>query len=279
MKKLKNGAKGILRMGLEVVRIYTSKRISRSAAEFSYFLILSIFPLLICVTAMLGSLNLTEEILMEYVSNLLPANIAQTIAEYLTYVGENFSHGMLFTGIVVMATSSSGAIRSIMNIMTDIQGESRYKGIPGMVFSFAFSIVFLFVFYFSGVIIVTGGWFINRVQEIFGIKLLFDAWMWFRFVLLFLILVAVIYVLYRLTAPREDPKRPRIFGAAMASATLVGFSIIFSTFIGLSSKYPVVYGSLASLIILMVWAYTCGTILIMGNVVNIVKNETKNAQF
>ncbi len=46
-------------------------------------------------------------------------------------------------------------------------------------------------------------------------------------------------------------------------------SIIFSKLISMSTKYSIVYGSLASFIILMLWVYICSIILIMGNVFNI----------
>ena len=39
---------------------------------------------------------------------------------------------------------------------------------------------------------------------------------------------------------------------------------------GNSTRYNLIYGSLASVIIMLVWLYLCGNILIMGNVVNYV---------
>ena len=42
--------------------------------------------------------------------------------------------------------------------------------------------------------------------------------------------------------------------------------MLFSWFIGMSSRYSLVYGSLASLIILLVWLYFCGNILLVGAV-------------
>ena len=39
---------------------------------------------------------------------------------------------------------------------------------------------------------------------------------------------------------------------------------------GRSTNYPLVYGSLTSVIILLVWLYLCGNILILGSVVNAV---------
>ena len=56
---------------------------------------------------------------------------------------------------------------------------------------------------------------------------------------------------------------------------LVLVSMLFSYFVGLSSRYPLIYGSLASIIIFMIWMYFCGQILIMGNALNVVLRRKK----
>ena len=50
----------------------------------------------------------------------------------------------------------------------------------------------------------------------------------------------------------------------LTALTMVASSGIFSLFIGMSSRYALVYGSLASLIILLVWLYFCGNVLLLG---------------
>ena len=55
-----------------------------------------------------------------------------------------------------------------------------------------------------------------------------------------------------------------------ASAALAAASMIFSLLMGNSARYSLIYGSLASVILLLVWLYLCGNILIMGNAVNYV---------
>ena len=58
-------------------------------------------------------------------------------------------------------------------------------------------------------------------------------------------------------------------GSALLCATaLVVVSAVFSWFIGLSSRYSLLYGSLASIIILLLWLYLCGTILLLGAIFN-----------
>ena len=45
--------------------------------------------------------------------------------------------------------------------------------------------------------------------------------------------------------------------------------MVFSVYIGISVNYPLVYGSLASIIIMMIWLYVCGIVVFVGNAVNI----------
>ena len=53
----------------------------------------------------------------------------------------------------------------------------------------------------------------------------------------------------------------------LSALAMVACSVLFSWFIDMSSRYSLVYGSLASLIILLVWLYFCGNILVIGAVV------------
>ena len=91
-----------------------------------------------------------------------------------------------------------------------------------------------------------------------------------RFVILFCFVLMVVMLIYKATAPRSRPRPPVLTGAFLASAALVLASVVFSYFIGLSSRYSLVYGSLTSVVILLIWLYLCGTIILLGGCVNCV---------
>ena len=59
-------------------------------------------------------------------------------------------------------------------------------------------------------------------------------------------------------------------GALLASLALAAASAIFSLLVGGSAQYSLVYGSLASVIIMLVWLYLCGNVLILGSVFNFI---------
>ena len=57
---------------------------------------------------------------------------------------------------------------------------------------------------------------------------------------------------------------------AVSSVALAAASMVFSFLVGSSTQYSLVYGSLASVIIMLVWLYLCGNVLILGSVFNYV---------
>ena len=252
-----------------MVGVYTREHVPRSAAGLSYSLMLTVFPFLICVSAILGSLNISQTSLVEGWEPVIPDSALKAINDFLNYVGGNKSSTMLVIGGTAMLTCSAAAFRAIFSIMGDIQGKPRFSGLIGTVVSFVMSVVFLAAVYLSGLVLVTGQWLIQGVEQMLGLGQRLDAWRWIRFVLLFALMFVIIYGLYVISAPREAKRTPRLPGALSAAVVLVVVSVIFSKIISATVRYELVYGALASFVVLMVWLYTCGIILIMGNVFNI----------
>lgn len=289
MERLKRH--GFLGVIWEVVELYFTKRVSRSAAELAYFLTLSFFPALICINAIIGTLDLDVASLLAQAAIIIPEEALAVLEEYVRYITVNRSNALLAGGVVMLLFSASAAVRSLMDVMDDIYERKSYTGFWQIVASVAFSALFLLTIYLSLVVVLTGNWFfhlledlLRRIPRLAEVTLPWD-WQWMRFLILFALVLFFVMVLYRATAPRGRPRPPIFTGALLASAALVGASMLFSIFISLSSRYSLVYGSLASLIILLVWLYLCGNILILGNVVNrvwygrkqrrIVKENTK----
>ena len=256
----------------ELTEIFFRKKVSRSAAQLSYYLVLSLFPLLICLTAMTAGWGAAGGDFLRDLRAFIPASAHESIVEYLAYVSENCSTAMSLAALTVLVTASSAAFRAILTVMEDIQGEHRYIGFWKGAFSIVLSLGFLLAMYASCVIIIAGNRFIAVAAEYLGT----DAtapWQWLRFVLLFVMLFAIIYGVYRLSAPKGKGSEQRVIGAAAAALTLVAAGMFFSWTISMSGRYPLIYGSLASVIILMIWLFICGNILIMGNALNIVLNR------
>lgn len=263
-----------VRFILDVVEIYFEKNVGRAAAELAYFLILTFFPVLICLNAIIGTLHLDVAALLENAAIIIPEAALNVLTEYVRYITDNQSATLLIGGVIMTLFPASAAIRALMNIMDEIYGRKSYPGMWQIVASVVFSVLFLLTIYLSLVVVLTGNWFfhlledlIRRIPRLSHVTLPWE-WQWMRFLILFCLVMVFVMLLYRATAPREKPRPPVLLGAFLAAGALVAASVIFCYLFGLSSRYSLVYGSLGSVVILLVCLYILGTILILGSCVN-----------
>ncbi len=254
----------IYKFSREFVSIFLDKRVTRSAAQLSYFFTLSIFPTLIVFYAMIGSVLPTEEIIRSSLVDIIPTESLQTILVYIDYISSSSDRAMLFGGIALMATSSGSAFRALINVMADIYSVDKPRGVMFFVKSFLYSFLFLVALYCAVIMIMTGEWFIGIIEQFLRVDL---SWGWIRFFMLFAVLMLMMMGAYRLTSPR-DCRDKVLIGAVSASGTMVLVGMVFSAIMSYSARYSLVYGSLASFVILMLWLYIFSNILISGNIIN-----------
>ena len=262
-----------LRFIADGMDVYFSKRVGRSAAQLAYFLILTFFPILICVSAFLDRLDLNLDSLLDQTAPFLPAGVTAIFRDYITYIDTNQSAALFISGGFLTILFASAAMRGLMNTMGELYGRATLRGLWQLVASVLFSILLLITIYLSLAVMVTGNWFFRPLGQALGLDGLaerFAIWQWGKYALLLSMVFLFILLLYRFAAPLGKPRPPVVPGALGAAAALASASAIFSFLMGNSTRYSLVYGSLASVIIMLVWLYLCGNILIMGNVVNYV---------
>lgn len=265
----------------EVVGLYFSKRVSRAAAELAYFLILTFFPILICLSAFLKLLHLDLVQVLEQAEYLLPDSVIAIFRDYLHYLNGNQSLAMFLTGIFLAILFASAAMRGLMNIMHEIYGRATFLGLRQIGASVLFSVLLLVTVYLSMAVVVTGNWFFHLLGEVLRLENLveqLEPWQWMKYVLLVAMVFLFILLLYRFTAPWGKPRPPVVPGAVGASLALTLASMVFSEIMGNSARYSLVYGSLTSVIILLLWLYLCGNVVILGQVVNYVMDRRRRAR-
>ena len=260
--------RGAKRLARRVLELYVRHHVPRTAAALSYFLMLSVFPALLCLSYMLGGLFPEAAQFRAALSGLLPRGAADTLTAFLRGIPHQMGQGMLLAALAGMLTSCSAAYRTVDGFMGELRSAHRFDGPFRFVFSFCFSVFFLTAMYVAALLILTGKWFLELADRRLLFMNISEAWVWGRFVLLFLLLFVVVALIYRLTAPRGRHTR-QLPGALAAASVLVAVSLFFSAFIDRSARYPLLYGSLAGVIVMMVWLYVSGAVLLTGNVLNV----------
>ncbi len=265
--------KGLWRMLVHGFRMFIGKKVMRSAAEFSFNIMLTIFPLLICINWFLGRLHSSFDSILDVLGQFLPPSATELIAGYIQYISGYRSYTALFLGIFMMLMPASAALRSLQGILNDIYNRQNKDTVLSFLLSFLASVLFLVAVYVCMILMVTGNWLLKFLVNRFDLSSYILDWNWIRFLLLFVILGVLLYLLYRfLPFSIKSPRSVfvgRVYpGVLFSSVMLVVVSIIFSYFIGLSTRYSLVYGSLTSIVILMLWLYACSNVIIIGGIFN-----------
>ena len=264
----------------DMVQTYGRLGVSRAAASLAYFLILTLFPLLVCVNFFIGLLELDPEAVFSALDPLLPRESLSIILEYLTYVSgipQSQSTPLLLASLFTILLSASAGLRTLLKTMDELYQVRHVSSLRRVAVSVILSLLFLLTIYLSIVVIFTGDWFFQLLEarlpsplaELIPLRLLSQLWGWLRYLLLFFCVLLLVLAVYRMGTPPPLRRRKKVLRltALLSAAALVACSVLFSWFIGMSSRYSLVYGSLASLIILLVWLYFCGNILLVGAVV------------
>lgn len=254
--------------------LYTDKRLTRASAALSFFLTSTLFPLLIILYTLLGSSAERIERILSFVRGLMAAETANTIEEFLRYVARNNSQSMMMAALLLLLTSASAAMRTLEATIGELQGEPRYRGLKDFLFSLIFALLFTAALYFSILVMLTGREFLSWINQIIPLLDISGVWQVLRYPLMAAIEYAIIYGLYYVSLPHSKPY-PIAPGTVLATAALVGVSVVFSVFIGASARYPLVYGSLASIILLMMWLYTCCMMIFAGAALNVALRDQK----
>ena len=258
---------------LEVWDTYARAGISRSAAALAYYLVLTLFPLVMCVNYFIGLFHFDLEQVLRAADALLPAGVTGVLGDYLTYVAGVRSPALLWASVFTILVSASAGLRTLFLALDELYEVRRPMGVKTTLVSVALSALFLVTIYFSVVVIFTGDWFFRLLErylprplkQLLSLARVSGLW----YLVLFCAVLLLVLALYRAgTPPRAMPRRTLRFAALLTALAMAVCSGVFSWFIGMSSRYALVYGSLASLIILLVWLYLCGNILLLGAAVS-----------
>ena len=249
-------------------RLYSDKRIPRSAAALSYYLTMTAFPVVICLYSLLGN-NYTKAMqVVEFLDQFMSAETTRTIKSFMLYVSRSHSTAMFFAGLTVVLTSASAAVRTLQGTIGEMQGGRRFQGLRDFLFSMIFSLAFLASMYFGIIVMFTGRDFIELLNGWLPFIDISSSWQWIRFLLLGAIELVIFCGVFEVSKRRCD-RYHVLPGAVFSTVGLVAMSWVFSGFIAVSTRYPLVYGSLASVILLMFWLFLSCQVIYLGAALNI----------
>lgn len=258
-----------------LVKRYINHDISAYAALMAFFLTLSLFPFLIILFAVLGQFSLDTNWVINALELFFPDEVHGLVMEFIrrNIILKDFN--VLPFSIIGGLWASSRGIRALMlslNMAYQVKETRNYLIIKLIDILYTILIIIGIVFLLTLPNI--GREFLNYINTYITIDPhiieLIDI---FKLTVLPVTIVFIISTLYMLLPNKKQPFKKVIPGTIF---TIIGWTLLsylFSIFINYIANYSLIYGSLSTIIILMLWLYFSSIILILGGELNSVIRE------
>ncbi|MEK3799382.1 YihY/virulence factor BrkB family protein [Peribacillus sp. FSL H8-0477] len=247
------------------------------ASQLAYFFLLSLFPLLIFLVTLLPYLPISQNDILNAIGSFAPPESMKLIEDNLTEIMKG-SRPLLSLGILGTIWSASNGLNAIIkafNRAYDVPETRNY--IVARFVSILLTLAMLFVFVIALMLPVFGKQIGLFLFDALGMSSEFlSVWFALRWVITLLIVLLVFTVLYWI-APNKRLKCLTVLpGAVFATFGLGIVSWGFSFYVEHYGNYANTYGSLGGIIVLMIWFYLSGIIIIIGGELNAMRSERNN---
>ena len=247
--------------------------IGRKAAAISWSFTLSLFPFLLFLLSVLPYMPHYDE-LQYYIfevlmHNIFPSNIEGDVRSYIeTNIIPNMKGISNLTILIALVFANNGTF-SLINGFNE-NSEEKLTDVKEFILSFFItigfvSIIFLALFgvYYTEVVLKDFSpgyhlsWVVRNLSKIIG---------FFSFPFFYFILLALFYWLGTVKIVRF---RQAIPGAILTTVLFVVTTYFFALYVKNIARYNVLYGSIGSMILLMIWINVNVYLLLFGNELNL----------
>ena len=247
-------------------RYLAAQNVPLYAANASFFLILSVFPVLVVLLALMRYTGLQVEIFTDLVSELVPGALS-------AYVGSSAT--VLSVSALAALWSASRGMYSFLTGLNSIYKVQENRGyFRTRILSVAYTFAFLIVLVLTLVLHVFGSDLLQHLSFLPIPQFLINLLDMRMFVLL--VLQTALFATMFMVLPNERNRfRDSLPGALLATIGWQIFTNLYSIYNQKFTAYASIYGSVYVVALGMLWLYFCICIVFYGGILNLKLQKSK----
>ena len=252
------------------LRAVSGMKVPLYAASAGFFIVLSTFPALVLLLALLRQTGLQVEDLLEVLGSILPEALAVNAEDMIIDAWSGLSGTMVGMSAFTALWSASRGIYGLLTGLNAIYGIRETRGYFHTRFlSVAYTFTFLLVLLLSLVVHVFGNTLLELLRHRPGSFAAFLARTVDLQAIILLTVESLIFALMFMVLPDHRVS----FGASWPGAVLAAlgwliFSDLYSVYVENFAPLSSVYGSVYAVALSMLWLYCCISILFYGGALN-----------
>lgn len=231
----------------------------------AYSLMISVVPILSLVVMICNSINLSSDLILSKLGDIVPSNILSTLLEYMD--GSTLNSVILIIAGIWAASMGANALIIASNMIYKYE-NSTY--VERRVKAFILTILLIIVVIINLVFLVFGNELLKLAFSLLGINVgLVSIYRFIKWPISFILIYLVVKILYTACPDKHIKSKTVTHGAIFTTCAWMLTSAIYSFYISHFANYGKVYGGLANIIILMIWLYMLSFVLVVGIAINV----------
>lgn len=245
--------------------------VTDSAAQLSYYFLFSLFPFLFFLVTVAAYLPLETAVqdLLDRASYVMPHEALELIEGQLNALTETRPRLVTVGFLITLWTASRGvdALRRALNLAYDVAETRPYW--KTQLISIGMTVLGGSLVVVAIAALIAGG----NVGYLAAEKLHIESefvtiWSWLRWPLTAVVVMFGVALAYYFLPDVEQEFRFITPGSVMGTLSWLGATWSFTWYTEQFGRYNVTYGSLAGVMVLLLWLYISGLIFIVGGEVN-----------
>lgn len=243
--------------------------ISEFAAQGAYYIILSFIPFLILLLTLIQYIGIDKQNLYFIIKTIIPNTMNETIVGIIQEVYTKSIGTISISIIFVLWASGKGfysLCKGLQNIY-EIEEKTTYFYLK--IKSIMYTVGFIILIILALVLIVFGQILADFLIVKFSIRIdILSLIIKFSDIIVTIVLFIFLLLVYKFIPQNKNKLKKQIPGAVIASIGWVIISKIFSVYLTIFKGFSIMYGSLTTIVLIMMWVYFCMYIILIGAQIN-----------
>ena len=258
----------IYRIFYQFGRQMTQKNISSFAASTAFFLFISLIPILYLVCSILPYVNITQETLLRSIDSVLPGVIGVFLNSIIADVYRQRAGGISLAVLVMLWSAGKGmmALMRGLNAVNEVEEKKNYLYVR--VIAAVYTVLLIAAIIISMLFSGFGKLIISMFTEIIpGGGLVYSIVTRVRFLYIWIVLTVLFMLIYSYVPGQKQKFLLQFPGALFTAVIWNSFSLAFSAYLEYFGDFGI-YGSLATVVIMLLWLYGMSYIVMIGAQIN-----------
>lgn len=263
------GLNGFTRLVRNFITKMKRDRVDVYSAQSAFYVIMSFIPFVMMLLTLLQYTPITQEDLMNQLMSVMPDGVSEMVKNVVSSLYNNST--ALVSGTALAALWASGrAVLAVTNGLNSIHDVAETRNYIFMRMRSAVYTVGLMISLILAMGLLVFG---NQLHSFIMNHLTFlrhiSGFIINMRTIVTLVLLTVLFTALYTLLPNKKPRfLSQLPGAVAAAISWSAFSYLFSLYISYVSNMSAVYGSLTTVVIVMLWLYFCMWLLFLGAEIN-----------